>query len=163
MGRLSGAAVSGVFAMKTHRFTSEIWLPRPLEDVFPFFADARNLQRITPPWLSFEVLTRGEILMKQGALIDYRLRVRGIPIRWQSEITVWDPPWRFADEQRRGPYRLWAHEHRFAEKDGGTLVIDDIRYAVPGGFLINALFVARDVRKIFEFRTRRLKEIFVSR
>jgi ligand-binding SRPBCC domain-containing protein len=146
--------------MRVHTFTSEIWLPRPVQDVFAFFADARNLQKITPPWLSFEVLTPGKITMAPGALIDYRLRVRGVPIRWQSEITVWEPPRRFADAQRRGPYRLWVHEHRFAEKDGGTLCVDDVQYAVPGGALVNTLFVASDVRKIFEFRARRLRELF---
>jgi ligand-binding SRPBCC domain-containing protein len=146
--------------MKIHRFASEVWLPRPLDDVFAFFADARNLQKITPPWLRFEVLTPGEIAMQRGALIDYRLRVHGVPLRWQSEITVWEPPRRFADEQRRGPYRLWVHEHRFVENDGGTLAADEVRYSVPGGSLVNALFVARDVRKIFEYRTRILREIF---
>lgn len=149
--------------MKTHTLRSEIWLPRQPGDVFPFFADARNLQRITPPRLRFEVVTPGEITMKTGTLIDYRLRVRGVPIRWQSEITAWEPPFRFADEQRRGPYRLWVHEHRFIEKDGGTLCIDDVRYAVPGGSIVNALFVGRDVRTIFEFRARTLKAIFAAR
>ena len=98
--------------------------------------------------------------MKPGTLIDYELRVHGVPMRWQSEIAVWEPPWGFVDEQRRGPYRLWIHEHRFVEKDGGTLAVDEVRYAVPGGALINALFVARDVEKIFEFRTKKLKELF---
>jgi len=135
-------------------------LPRPLEDVFPFFANTDNLQAITPPWLSFRTLTTGEITMKPGTLIDYELRVHGVPMRWQSEIAVWEPPWGFVDEQRRGPYRLWIHEHRFVEKDGGTLAVDEVRYAVPGGALINALFVARDVEKIFEFRTKKLKELF---
>jgi ligand-binding SRPBCC domain-containing protein len=149
--------------MKTYSFSSEIWLPRTLEDVFPFFVDARNLQRITPPWLRFEVLTPGEIRMRPGTIIDYRLRVRGVPILWQSEITVWEPPWRFADEQRKGPYLSWVHDHRFVEKDGGTLAVDDVRYSVPGGPIVNALFVARDVRKIFEFRARALRELFAPR
>jgi ligand-binding SRPBCC domain-containing protein len=149
--------------MKTHRFASEIWLPRPLEDVFEFFSDARNLEKITPPWLRFEIATPGEIAMKPGTLIDYKLRVHGVSMRWRSEITVWEPPGRFADEQRRGPYRMWSHEHRFIEKDGGTLALDDVRYAVPGGALVNALFVARDIRRIFEFRGRRLEELFPAR
>jgi ligand-binding SRPBCC domain-containing protein len=146
--------------MKTHVFRREVWLPRPPADVFPFFADASNLDVITPPWLSFRTLTQGEVAMKAGALIDYRLRVHGVPVRWQSEITVWDPPRRFVDEQRRGPYRLWVHEHRFVEKDGGTLAVDDVRYAVPGGALVNALFVARDIERIFEFRYCKLQELF---
>ena len=146
--------------MKTHRFHKETWLPHPLEDVFPFFADARNLQTITPPWLSFRTLTVSEIVMKEGTRIDYELRVHNIPMRWQSEITVWEPPWLFIDEQRRGPYRSWAHEHHFFDMDGGTLAVDDVRYAVPGGVLVNALFVARDIEKIFQFRTRKLEELF---
>lgn len=146
--------------MKTYLYHKETWLPRPLEDVFPFFADAANLQAITPPWLSFRALTPGEIAMRPGTLIDYTLRVHGVPIRWQSQITVWEPPWRFVDEQRRGPYRLWIHEHCFLEKDGGTLAVDEVRYAFPGGALVNALFVARDIEKIFEFRTKTLKELF---
>jgi hypothetical protein len=149
--------------METHLFKTEIWLPRPLQEVFAFFADARNLQRITPPWLSFEVLAPGETEMKAGTLIDYKLRVHGMPLRWRSEITVWEPPRRFVDEQRRGPYRLWIHEHRFAEKDKGTLVTDDVRYAVPGGALVNKLFVAGDVARIFEHRKQKLEEIFPAR
>jgi len=148
--------------MKTHSFTTEMWLKPPLEEVFSFFSDARNLERITPPWVRFQILTSGEIPMRLGALIDYRIRVHGVPLRWQSEITLWEPGRRFVDEQRRGPYRLWIHEHRFSAKDGGTLVEDRVEYAVPGGALVNRLFVANDVAKIFEYRKRKLEEIFPS-
>lgn len=142
---------------------SELWLPRPREEVFPFFADARNLQQITPPWLSFVVLTPAPIPMRPGTLIDYRLRVHGIPIRWRSEISVWDPPHRFVDEQRRGPYRLWHHEHTFAEKEGGTLCGDVVHYAARGGLLrplVERFFVRRDVERIFAYRTQVLREMF---
>ena len=148
--------------MKTHSFTTEMWLKPPLEEVFSFFSDARNLERITPPWVRFRILTSGEIPMRLGALIDYRIRVHGVPLRWQSEITLWEPGRRFVDEQRRGPYRLWIHEHRFSAKDGGTLVEDRVEYAVPGGALVNRLFVAKDVAKIFDYRKRKLEEIFPS-
>jgi len=148
--------------MKTHSFTTEMWLKPPLEEVFSFFSDARNLERITPPWVRFRILPSGEIPMRLGALIDYRIRVHGVPLRWQSEITLWEPGRRFVDEQRRGPYRLWIHEHRFSAKDGGTLVEDRVEYAVPGGALVNRLFVANDVAKIFEYRKRKLEEIFPS-
>ena len=139
---------------------SELWLPRPLEEVFAFFADASNLQELTPDWLDFSILTPRPITMCRGALIDYRLKVHGIAIRWQSEITAWEPPLRFVDEQRRGPYRLWVHEHTFAARDGGTQVGDVVRYAAPGGFLIEWLFVRRDVERIFDFRRRKLLERF---
>lgn len=142
---------------------SELWLPRPLSEVFPFFADARNLQRITPPWLSFEVLTPAPIEMRPGTRIDYRLRVHGVPLRWQSEITAWEPPYRFVDEQRRGPYRLWHHEHTFREQNGGTLCGDVVQYASRGGPLrplIEALFVRRDVDRIFRYRREVLEREF---
>ena len=95
----------------TYRLERDQWIPAPLEDVFAFFGDARNLERITPDTLRFEVRTPAPIEMKRGARIDYRLKIRGVPARWQSEITVWEPPRRFVDVQRRGPYRQWHHEY----------------------------------------------------
>jgi ligand-binding SRPBCC domain-containing protein len=130
--------------------------------VFPFFADAHNLERITPPFLKFSVITPAPIVMAAGARIRYRLRLRGIPISWESEITAWEPPHRFIDEQRRGPYRMWRHEHLFAARDGGTDVVDHLDYAVWGGSMVNALLVAPDVRGIFEYRTRVLAELFAA-
>ncbi len=145
--------------MKTHTLRSELWIPRPVAEVFPFFADAANLQRITPPWLRFEMVTRAPVEMRAGALIDYRLRVRGFPIRWRSEITCWDPPRRFVDEQRRGPYRLWVHEHTFTEVEGGTRVADTVDYAVLFGSLVQRFLVGPDLRRIFEYRKRKLQEL----
>jgi ligand-binding SRPBCC domain-containing protein len=146
--------------MTARDFRTEIWLPRPLEEVFAFFADAGKLQAITPAWLGFTLVTPQPIAMRAGALIDYRLRVHGFPIRWRSEITAWEPPLRFVDEQRRGPYELWVHEHRFEARDGGTHVSDHVRYAAPGGPLVDWLFVRRDVEQIFQFRSQRLRELF---
>lgn len=140
--------------------TAMQWLSRPVGEVFLFFADAGNLDVITPPWLRFEILTPRPIAMQVGARIDYRLRLRGLPVRWQSEITAWEPPQRFVDEQRRGPYRAWIHEHTFAERDGGTLIGDHVRYAVPGGWLADRLFVRRDVANIFAYRQEKLRELF---
>jgi hypothetical protein len=138
----------------------ELWLPAPLEKVFPFFAEARNLQTLTPPWLHFQILTPESVQMRIGALIDYKLHIRGIPIRWQSEITVWEPPHRFVDEERKGPYSLWIHEHRFEERDGGTLCTDHVRYAVPGGALVEKFLVRPDIEKIFDYRSKVLLERF---
>jgi ligand-binding SRPBCC domain-containing protein len=146
--------------MTHHTFASELWLPSPRNEVFSFFADASNLERITPPWLKFQILTPGPITMRAGALIDYRLRVHGLPIRWQTEITAWEPPFRFVDEQRRGPYRRWIHTHTFQARDGGTLCTDEVRYAVPGGRLINWLLVRRDVAAIFAYRATVLRAHF---
>jgi ligand-binding SRPBCC domain-containing protein len=139
---------------------SEQLVPRPLEEVFAFFSDPHNLQRITPPWLDFEVLGLSDRQMREGLLIDYRLRIHGIPIRWRSEVTAWDPPRRFVDEQRRGPYRLWIHEHTFEARGDSTLVRDHVQYSVPGGVIVQKLFVARDVRRIFAFRRQKLEELF---
>ena len=146
--------------MKVREFLSELWLPRPREEVFEFFSDARNLNAITPPWVRFRMVTAGPIEMKPGTLIDYKLRVRGFPIRWRTKITEWDPPVRFVDEQLRGPYRLWIHEHGFETRDGGTLVRDRLRYAVPFDFLVHNLFVRGDVARIFAYRTETLRRRF---
>ena len=145
----------GLFQLET-----ELWLPHRRDEVFHFFADAFNLETLTPPWLKFEVLTPRPIVMHVGLQIDYRLRLRGLPLRWRSEITAWEPPGRFVDEQRRGPYRAWIHEHTFEERDGGTLARDRVQYAVIGGQLVNHLFVRRDVEKIFHFRREKLQELF---
>lgn len=146
--------------MRVHEWRSEIWLPAPVEKVFPFFAEAANLNAITPPWLHFRTVTQGPIVMRAGTLIDYRLRVRGVPLRWRTRINDWEPSHRFVDEQIRGPYRLWVHEHTFESRDGGTLARDFVRYAVPLDFLAHAWFVRPDVEKIFEFRSRALQKHF---
>jgi ligand-binding SRPBCC domain-containing protein len=142
------------------RLTTGLWLPRALEDVFPFFADAGNLGRLTPPWLRFEILTPRPIAMARGTLIDYRIGLHGIPLRWRSEITTWDPPHAFVDEQRRGPYRSWAHTHRFLPEAGGTRVTDEVIFSVWGGGLVTRLVVAPDLRRIFRYRHECLMETF---
>lgn len=146
--------------MRTFSLHREILLAHDIDKVFAFFGDPANLERLTPRWLKFEVLTPPVDEVKPGLLIDYRLKVRGIPIRWQSEITIWEPPYRFVDEQRRGPYRMWHHEHTFTSQGGGTLCGDRVDYAVPGGRLVNRFFVAPDLKRIFDFRHSRMKEIF---
>jgi ligand-binding SRPBCC domain-containing protein len=146
--------------MKMREFESEIWLPRARDEVFAFFADAANLDAITPPWVRFRTITPGPIEMRAGTLIDHRLRIHGVPIRWQSKITAWEPPARFVDEQVRGPYRVWVHEHLFEERDGGTLVRDRVRYAAPFDFLTDRFLVRPDVERIFRYRTECLKRRF---
>jgi len=146
--------------MRVHNFESQLWLPQPPEKVFAFFSDAQNLDLITPPWLHFRTLTLDRIAMRPGAMIDHRLRIHGFPLRWRSKITEWRPPTRFVDEQVRGPYRLWIHEHRFEEGDGGTLVHDHVRYAVPLDLLIHRFFIRRGIERIFAWREKKLRKIF---
>ena len=119
--------------MKVFTLVREQVLPGAPEDVFPFFADARNLEAITPPILRFEVVTPGEIAMRVGTLIQYRLTLRGIGVDWLTSIQEWDPPHRFVDVQVRGPYQLWHHTHEFAPHPEGTLMRDTVRYALPYG------------------------------
>ena len=145
--------------MKTSAFETQQWLPLPAQDVFNFFSDAFNLELLTPPWIQFRVITPPPIEMHQGTVIDYRLKLRGIPVRWQSQITVWEPPYRFVDEQLRGPYRKWVHRHTFIESNGGTLARDHVDYAVPGRVLVRKLLVERDLRKIFQYRQQKLREV----
>jgi ligand-binding SRPBCC domain-containing protein len=147
---------------RQYKRTWELWIARPREEIFPFFAEAANLDSLTPSWLHFEVLTPGKIAMGPGALIDYRLRVHGVPLRWRTEIAEWRPPERFVDVQLRGPYRLWRHTHTFVERAGGTLCRDEVEYWPRGGAIINWLFVRRDIERIFQFRQRRLLEIFAG-
>lgn len=146
--------------MRASTFLTELWLPRPRAEVFDFFSDAANLERITPPFLRFRIETPLPIEMRNGALIDYRLRVRGVPIRWRTEIRSWEPPFRFVDVQLRGPYRLWEHTHTFEERDGGTLCRDTVRFAVWGGALVERFFIRREVAAIFAYRERVLRARF---
>ena len=140
--------------------TTEQRLSVALDDVFAFFADARNLENITPPWLNFKVLTEGDMTMREGLTIDYAIRLKFIYMRWQSEITAWEPPFRFVDVQRKGPYRYWIHEHTFDADGTNTIVRDNIRYGVPGGRLVHDFFVAHDLRRIFEYRRQKMIDLF---
>ena len=146
--------------MRVRNFESQLWLPQPRDKVFAFFSDAQNLDLITPPWVHFRTVTPGPMEMRLGTLIDYKLRIHCFPVRWRSEITAWEPPVHFVDEQVRGPYRLWIHEHNFAERDGSTLVCDRVQYAVPFDWLAHSLLVRRDVERIFRYRNDMLRRRF---
>jgi ligand-binding SRPBCC domain-containing protein len=127
----------------------------PIEDVFEPFADAGNLERLTPPWLRFQIISSLPIEMRPGAVIEYRLRLHGVPVRWRTVIETWEPPHRFTDVQQRGPFALWHHAHEFEATEGGTMVRDTVRYRVGFGRLgelAHGLFVGRDLERIFDFR-----------
>ena len=142
-----------------YRLETRTFVPAPLPEVFGFFADARNLETITPAFLRFKVLTP-EVAMQVGARIDYKLRLRGLPFRWQSEITQWEPNVRFKDEQRRGPYHYWRHLHLFREDGDGTIVEDGVEYDVPGGSLVHQWLVSPELVRIFKYRQDALARIF---
>jgi ligand-binding SRPBCC domain-containing protein len=144
------------------RLTASQFHPLPREQVFEFFADAWKLEAITPPWLRFQVATPGPIAITAGTLIDYRLRIHGFPLRWQSRISEWAPPHRFVDEQTRGPYRRWRHEHVFESAAEGTLCRDVVDYDVLGGRVINQLLVQPDLRRIFRYRCERLTALLMA-
>jgi hypothetical protein len=147
--------------VRTHRLECQQRLRQPLERVFDFFAAARNLERITPSWLSFEVLTPEPVEMGVGTVIDYRLRIHGLPLRWTSRIEEWEPGRSFVDRQIRGPYGLWRHRHTFAAAGEGTVVSDSVDYGLPLGplgELAHPLFVRRDLERIFAFRQQAVVE-----
>jgi ligand-binding SRPBCC domain-containing protein len=152
--------------VKTHVLHRRQRLPGSPAEVFAFFADARNLEAITPPLLRFEVVTPGDIDMGVGTLIQYRLRLRGVPVGWLTSIQAWDPPRRFVDTQVRGPYALWHHTHTFTpDGSGATLMTDTVRYAIGFGVLgelAHRLFVRRDVEAIFDFRREAILPLLAS-
>jgi len=146
-------------------FESQQFVPLPRDEVFAFFADAANLETITPAYLQFRMLTPLPIEMKAGALIEYRLKLYGVPIRWKTRIESFDPPRKFTDIQLRGPYALWYHEHEFLEVDGGTMVVDRVDYKAPLGplgWIAERLFVRRSVEGIFAYRRDRIAAMFAT-
>ena len=150
--------------MRIHRLEREQLLPHPVSDVFAFFADARNLERLTPPLLRFEVLTPGAIEMRAGTLIEYRLRLHGVAVDWLTRIEEWQPEVRFVDSQLAGPYRLWHHTHAFEPTASGTLMRDTVRYALPAwpvGELAQPI-VRRDLARIFDFRRDTVARLLAS-
>lgn len=147
-----------------HVLETTTFLPLPREEVFPFFAAAENLERITPPELGFHILTPTPVEIRQGRLIDYRLRLFGLPFRWRTRISVWDPPHRFVDEQLAGPYHTWLHLHEFSEAPGGTLMRDQVRYRLPvhplGGLALP--LVRAQITRIFRFRSAAVRSLMLE-
>ena len=145
--------------MQRFHFHAEQQISKPIEEVFCFYSNVHHLEALTPPWLQFRVLTPAPVEIKKGVVIDCRLRLYGIPLRWQSEITNWSPPHRFVDVQLRGPYRLWVHIHTFESKAETTRVCDDVEYAVWGGRWAQRWLVEPDLKRIFKFRHEQLARI----
>ncbi len=150
--------------MKTYNIKFEQFIDLPINDVFNFFSKPENLSLITPPRLKFDILTPSPIEMKEGQLIDYSLTIMYfIKLRWRTLITDYEKPYKFVDQQIKGPYSLWHHTHKFEEKDGGTLIHDNVTYAIPFGImgqLIHAIYIKYDIHHIFEYRHKILNEIF---
>jgi ligand-binding SRPBCC domain-containing protein len=161
--RRSGACVcGGSDGLKIYTLEARQFIAQPIDHVFEFFGRAQNLEAITPPMLRFRILTPEPIVMKAGTEIDYKLSLRGIPMRWKTVIESWDPPHEFVDRQARGPYKLWHHTHRFRAVEGGTDMEDTVRYGLPFGLLgdvVHALQVRRDVEEIFRYREARIREL----
>lgn len=148
--------------MKTYLLEREQWIHRPLPEVFGFFARAENLGRITPPWMHFRIRTPLPIEMRVGARIDYTIRLAGVPVRWRTRIVAWEPMRHFEDVQERGPYALWEHAHHFAAREGGVLMADRVRYALPLGPLgrgVHALAVRAALAAIFDHRFQRIRAL----
>ena len=156
----AGVVVFERRARGVRTLTTSAWLPAPIDRVFRFFCDAHNLESLTPPWLGFRILTPGPIEMREGALIDYRISLRGLPMRWRTRIDAWEPGVRFVDEQVRGPYRIWRHEHTFRAHQDGTLCGDRVEYAHWGGPVGESLAVRPELERIFTYRHRRMLELF---
>jgi ligand-binding SRPBCC domain-containing protein len=141
----------------------EQWISSPIDEVFAFFADARNLEKITPPWLGFRILSMSTNTIGAGTEIRYRLRVHGLPFHWRTEICEWNPPYGFVDEQAEGPYKQWRHTHCFEQHGNKTKMIDEVQYSLPFGILgriVHALKVRADVNRIFDYRRLRIDELF---
>ncbi len=140
----------------------ETWVPQSVEKVFRFFSDEKNLERLTPPWLKFSVIGKSTPEMGEGTLIDYKLKIKGFPLKWQSRIEKWIPNESFVDIQVKGPYSRWEHTHSFEAMKGGTLVRDRVRYSLPGGFLGKAIAgksVKRDLAEIFRYRKEQVRQL----
>jgi len=157
------SALNDICKNSANEFVAEHWLPLPIDKVFAFFKEPKNLEKITPSYLNFKVLNQSSDVISEGTKINYRLRLHGVPIWWQSKIVDWTPNQKFSDTQTRGPYNHWYHTHEFKEKRGGTLIRDHIKYKLPLGIPGDCLagsWVQKDLENIFDYRRKRIEEIF---
>ena len=152
--------------MKTYNLEFEQFIDLPLEDVFGFFSKPENLSLITPSRLKFDIITPTPLEMKDGQLIDYSLTILYIiKLHWRTLITHYEKPYKFVDQQIKGPYSLWHHTHTFEEKDGGTIIKDNLTYAIPMGIigrLIHFIYIKHDIKDIFNYRHKILDKIFTE-
>ena len=158
---LSGLLRHPVLCMRTYTLRCELATPVSVQAAFAVFEDPYNLAKITPPWLHFQILTR-DLQMRLGAEIDYLFRWNGLPLRWKTRISGYEPPFLFVDEAMRSPYLFWKHEHRFRPTEHGTVVSDEVRYAMPYGLLghiAHQLAVANQLRTIFSFRQKAIAQL----
>lgn len=149
--------------MSMHELKRRTEIKRHREELFDFFSKAENLNLITPPELGFRIRTPLPIEMKKGAIIDYTIKLNGLPFMWKTEITEWEPPLSFTDTQISGPYKVWIHKHEFEEIGDFTIMTDTVNYLSPGGlleFIPNKLFVEKKVNRIFDYRESILADIF---
>lgn len=152
--------------MRCYTLQREQWVASPLQRIFPFFAQPENLALITPPSLGFRLLTPLPVDMEKGRIIDYTIRLMGLPVRWRTLITTYEPPRCFVDEQISGPYSFWHHTHRFEPRDGGTLLYDEVRYVLPMALIVpvrdlaHTLYVRPSLERIFDYRQQVFTRLF---
>jgi ligand-binding SRPBCC domain-containing protein len=149
--------------MKTFEINMKQYINKPLDIVFEFFSKPENLEMITPESLSFNILTPTPIKMGKGSLVDYTIRLFGIPIHWRTLISDYEPPFRFVDQQIKGPYTFWHHTHTFQQVDGGVEILDKVKYSLPMGWLgtlVHSIWVRKDLEKIFEHRKTVIQDYF---
>ena len=147
--------------MKYYELKVKQFIKLPIEEVFNYFSNPANLQKITPTYLNFRIKNQLPLRMNKGQLFEYQLRVRGIPINWKSLISSYNPPYSFVDEQIKGPYSSWHHTHTFKEENGGTSIFDEVKYSLPLGFIggiINSIWVKRDLDSIFKYRRKMIEK-----
>jgi len=157
------SALNDICKNSTNEFVVEHWLPLPIDKVFSFFKEPKNLEQITPGYLNFKVLKQSSGLIGEGTKINYKLSLHGIPMWWQSKIVDWEPNHKFSDTQTHGPYNHWYHTHEFEEKEGGTLIRDHVKYKLPLGIpgdCVAGSWVQKDLENIFDYRRKKIEEIF---